>query len=132
MHKIRWNNTNHNNIVFSKLNNINNYTKRNITLSVFKTRKIYFVVILERNISILTFIYKKWHHLDLHEITSWLNPLSQIFIPHVTTSKNDDECSGDSEIFNHFKSFLDTNPYAHINFLLRSSITIPKATTIPN
>ena len=38
--------------MFSKLNNINNYTKRNTISRGFRTRKIYFVVISERHISI--------------------------------------------------------------------------------
>jgi len=57
--KTRYNITIHNSIVFSKVNNINNYTKRNITLRVFKTRKICFVLIPERYISIFILYLQK-------------------------------------------------------------------------
>ena len=56
--KTRYNNTIHNSIVLSKLKDINNHTKRNITLRVFKTKKC-FVVIPERRISILILYLQK-------------------------------------------------------------------------
>ena len=66
--------------------------------------------------------------------TTWrLNPLSRIFIPHVTITNNNHERSSDSVLLAHFKLsiFSDTNPTTHIKFPPHSPTSMFKVTTTP-